>query len=610
MARFGRPENGCTGSLPRLYNRVAMAQGSGHATELSQTGTGVDGNLQGSWRSHLLQGLLCSAAVAFASVATFTFTDMGAIDGRVFAAGGLVTLALVFTRRWLSYSARVAVFLFVVSACGLYGLSRLGHLPNTSVAFSFASVAATLLIGVRAGVSLVLFFAAALVVVPGLQRTGIITRIDDWAQFVDSASAENVARVATNFLVLSSSSVVGISYLLRRGERLLRQRTRSFEQLALEQAEKERAQADLAQRETAYRKAAELEILGRLSGSVAHDFNNALLVIFASVDQISNMPLAPEIEEAVDAIRAAATQAASTTRQLRAFGPASPTSASLLMLGPAVRRLATLLGRVLPSSIVLSLAVDDEVAIIADESQIQRMLTNLVLNARDAMREGGRVSLRVQRVTTEPVPSALIEVEDNGAGMSDEVMRHLLEPFFTTKGSVGTGLGLVSVRALVEAAGGRVDATSQLGVGTTLSVYWPLAESVTATAHPDDAVSIDGSGLNVLLVDDDVQVRTMLARGLRKLGFGVVEAGDGKDGLLLARRHRDPLHVLCTDCVMPGIPLRSLVDGFRASHPEGRVVVCSGYSPDQSGFDTAAADAFIAKPFRVAELARCLRGLG
>jgi CheY-like chemotaxis protein len=119
---------------------------------------------------------------------------------------------------------------------------------------------------------------------------------------------------------------------------------------------------------------------------------------------------------------------------------------------------------------------------------------------------------------------------------------------------------------------------------------------------------IDGAGLSVLLVDDDMQVRAMLARGLRRFGFAVVEAPDGREGLLLARRHREPLHILCTDCVMPGIPVRDLIAGFRTAHPEGRVVLCSGYAADPSG-NAGTADAFITKPFQITDLARRLQVL-
>jgi two-component system cell cycle sensor histidine kinase/response regulator CckA len=217
--------------------------------------------------------------------------------------------------------------------------------------------------------------------------------------------------------------------------------------------------------------------------------------------------------------------------------------------------------------------------------------------------------LRVSRVTTSGKAYALLEVEDNGAGMSEEVRQRLFEPFFTTKGGAGTGLGLASSRELVTAAGGRVTAASALGVGSTLSVHWPLAAAVASVERSSLAVAIDGSGVNVLVVDDDAQVRSLVVRGLKQFGFAVVEAPDGREGLLVARRHREPLHILCTDCIMPGIPLRDLVAGFRSSHPAGRVVVCSGNAPEESGFEPGTAEAFMAKPFRIKELAQRLHDL-
>jgi CheY-like chemotaxis protein len=208
------------------------------------------------------------------------------------------------------------------------------------------------------------------------------------------------------------------------------------------------------------------------------------------------------------------------------------------------------------------------------------------------------------------VACARIEVRDNGAGMTEEVRRRLFEPFFTTKGGAGTGLGLASVRALVEAAGGHVSVESEQGVGSAVSAYWPLVEASPGTAaHPSQALALDGNGINVLLVDDDAQVRALLARGLKRLGFSVLEAADGNEGLLMARRHRDALHVLCTDCIMPGLPLRELIAGYRDAHPEGRVLVCSGYTSDESGVEPGACDAFLSKPFRVTELAHCLHEL-
>jgi len=566
-----------------------------------------------AWRARLLQGLLLTMTAVFAGVGVSTLASRKfATDLElVFGVSGLLMLAISLSGRWLSYMVRTAALLGVSGLAALYALARCGYAPNAFVAFGFVTVMATLLLGVRGGVGSVLAISVGLCAIPALQGGGAITRVSGWERLLDSDDPENIWRVAANFLVLSMSSVVAISYLLRRGERLLLEKTRSLEQLAREQAEKESYRADLALREAAYRKAAELEILGRLSGSMAHDFNNALLVIFAAIEQFSRADLTPELSHAVEALRSAASQGASATRQLRAFGPHSPRSVSLIALGPAVRRMAALLARVLPSNIEVSLDVDDDVAIVADEGQIQRLLTNLVLNARDAMREGGRVTLRVKRSSAAEGPFALIEVEDDGAGMSEDVRQRLFEPFFTTKGGAGTGLGLASVRELVEAAHGSVSAKSELGVGSTLSVRWPLADAApeVSAARSSKSHTLDGAGITVLVVDDDTQVRNLLARGLRNFGFTVLEAADGREGLLIARRHREPVHVMCADCVMPGIPLRELVAGYRAAFPAGRVVVCSGHALEESGFDPRTADRFMAKPFGIKELARCLHEL-
>jgi C4-dicarboxylate-specific signal transduction histidine kinase len=317
---------------------------------------------------------------------------MASRRAKFFSAFAALTLVMALSKRRLSYRVRVAALLSSVGVTAIYTLARGGYAPNAFIAFGFIIVAATLLLGVRGGVGATAVFALSLVVVPALQRAGVIQRADGWAALLDSADINNIGRVVTNFVVLSSSSVLAVSYLLRRGERLLQERTRSLERLASEQAEKERIRADLELREAAFRKASELEILGRLSGSMAHDFNNALLVIFAAIDQFSRAELTPELTEAVDAVRDAATQAASATRQLRAFGPQVADAPTHVVLGPALRRLVMLLARVLPSNIELALEVGEGLCVRADEGALQRMLTNLVLNARDAMRQGSAPS--------------------------------------------------------------------------------------------------------------------------------------------------------------------------------------------------------------------------
>ena len=573
----------------------------GHAS----VGKGSADDEPRAWRERVLGGLLWTVAAAFLCVSPWTIVRHVYGEGSVWLYIGLglsVTVAALARRR-LSYAVGATVLLTAITIAAANAIVRSGYAPNAFTTASFGIVVATLLLGVRGGLALVLLFTALLGLTPTFHRGDGNMRLEAWVNLHDSANPDSALRVATIFVILSGASVIATAYLLRRGDQLLHERTLSLEQLAREQAEKERVQRDLALREAAFRKAAELEILGRLSGCMAHDFNNALLVIFAALDQLSHAELAPELREAVDALQTAATHAASATRQLRAFGPQAPTAPAKILLGAAARRLAGLLRRVLPSNVALSLEVEGEPAIVADEAEIQRILTNLVLNARDAMREGGTVTLRVEPSTLAGAPCARMVVRDDGAGMTEEVRLRLFEPFFTTKGGAGTGLGLASVRELTEAAGGRVSVESELGVGSSVSVYWPLAAAEPESRARAVPGGSDGHGINVLLVDDDAQVRALLARGLRRLGFTVVEAADGSEALTLIRRHREPLHVLCSDCIMPGVPLRELIAAFRAAYPDGRVLLCSGYAPHDAGIAPGVADTFLSKPFRLDELA-------
>jgi two-component system cell cycle sensor histidine kinase/response regulator CckA len=192
-----------------------------------------------------------------------------------------------------------------------------------------------------------------------------------------------------------------VSYLLTRSEQLAVEKARSLARLEQEQGEKERIARDLELRDAAFRKAQELELLGRLAGSMAHDFNNSLLVIWSALDELKYLgPLPTAIEPALAAVRAAAEQAAATTKQLRAFGPTALQKSADLALGPVIAKTKTMLARLLPQNLELVVDVDLPVTISADEGEVLRVITNLALNARDAMRDGGKLTLRLRRPAT------------------------------------------------------------------------------------------------------------------------------------------------------------------------------------------------------------------
>jgi CheY-like chemotaxis protein len=273
-----------------------------------------------------------------------------------------------------------------------------------------------------------------------------------------------------------------------------------------------------------------------------------------------------------------------------------------------------MLGRVLPQNLELRAEVERDATITADEGEVLRVITNLALNARDAMRDGGKLTLRLRAPRDgEPTTAkdgsayAVLEVADTGTGMSDEVKARMFEPYFTTKQASGTGLGLASVRELLERAGGEVRVDSELGRGTSISLFWPLAppQAQPAGITPGAAST---RPLVVLLVDDEAAVRNAIGKGLLRAGMTVLEAADGASALVLARRHHEKIDVLCTDCVMAGVPVAQLIERFRDLH-QGKVVVCSAYAPAESRLSPEMFDDFVSKPFHADELTARIRAL-
>jgi signal transduction histidine kinase/CheY-like chemotaxis protein len=522
------------------------------------------------------------------------------------------TVALV---RRLPFPLRVVLLLGGLFLIAGYSLLLTGFAPNPATTLALVTVAATLLLGRGAGLTTAALGGGLIVGVSLVHRTGLVARVPNWSEMLDSADPMNTARFSVIFVLLSGTMVVGISYLLSRSDRLLTEKARSLARLEQEQAEKTRIARDLELREATFRKAQELEILGRLAGSMAHDFNNSLLVIWASLEELQFLgPMPKEIEPALAAMRAAAEQAAATTKQLRAFGPTALQKSTPLALGPVIEKTKAMLSRILPQNLELRAELERPAVITADEGEVLRVITNLALNARDAMRDGGTLTLRLRapregerKSAKDGSPYVVLEVEDTGSGMSDDVKSRLFEPYFTTKQASGTGLGLASVRDALERAGGEVEVESALGRGTTISLFWP-----TAPTAPEVAAAAPGSAstrsIVVLVVDDEAPVRRAITRGLTRAGMTVLEAADGASALVLARRHREKIDVLCTDCVMYGVPVAQLIERFRELHG-GKVVVCSGYAPTETNLSPEMFDDFLAKPFTSEDLTARIRGL-
>jgi two-component system, cell cycle sensor histidine kinase and response regulator CckA len=367
--------------------------------------------------------------------------------------------------------------------------------------------------------------------------------------------------------------------------------------------------------------AQKMESMGRLAGGIAHDFNNLLTAIMGYTDlTLLAVPPPGRANENLQQIKQAALRAVDLTRQLLAFARRQVAEPQILDVNELVRDTSKLLRRLIGEDIELVLPAAAGTALIkANAGQIEQVLINLAVNARDAMPRGGTLTIATTQVTLERQHGPLREgkyvcltVTDTGVGMSDEAKDHMFEPFFTTKEvGKGTGLGLATCYGIITQSGGHIEIDSQSGRGTTVIIYLPVVSGVASQALPQrDAPEISRGHETVLLVEDEPAVRVLSADVLRRQGYTVLEAQNGEDALRLAAAHEGrPIHLLMTDVVMPQMGGESLAASFQSSYPEARVLFTSGYAESESfrARVRSKGAAFIEKPFTPAALARKVR---
>lgn len=376
--------------------------------------------------------------------------------------------------------------------------------------------------------------------------------------------------------------------------------------------------------EAQFRQAQKMEAVGRLAGGVAHDFNNLLTAILGCADLLLETlgPEAPERED-VGEIRKAARRAADLTRQLLAFSRQQVLEPQVLDLNVLVPNLEKLLHRLIGEDIELRTALGTRLgAVKADPGQLEQVIVNLAVNARDAMPDGGRLTIETSNIEldetyaaehfpTQPGSYVLLAVTDTGTGMDAETKSHIFEPFFTTKGlGKGTGLGLATVYGIVKQSGGYLWVYSEPGRGTSFKIYLPRVMETPEPARPAQgaAVSLRGSE-TILLVEDDEMVRTLTRRLLEANGHTVLLASRGEEALELLRDLKTRIHLLVTDVVMPGMSGRDLADQVQTLRPGIKVLYLSGYTDDaivRHGVLEPGVS-FLQKPFTADILARKVR---
>lgn len=379
------------------------------------------------------------------------------------------------------------------------------------------------------------------------------------------------------------------------------------------------------QLEDQFRQAQRLEALGRLTGGVAHDFNNLLTVILGHCEMMMRkMEEETPLRKRLSVIRETGQRAAGLVRQLLAFSRKQVLNPRVLDLNKIVANTDKMLRRLIGEDIEIETILKPELwHVEADPGQMEQVVMNLATNARDAMPQGGKLTIETRNVELDetyaqkhaevtPGPYVMFAMSDNGCGMDPETMLHIFEPFFTTKGiGKGTGLGLATIHGIVKQSGGHIWVYSELGEGTTFRVYFPKSQKAPGTEAEQEIVSTrEMSGdETVLVVEDEAGVRRLVCDVLADNGYAVLEAADGKKALEKCGGHKGPIHLLVTDVVMPEMGGAELAKQMMEKHPDLKVLFTSGYTDDaivHHGVLDKGVE-FIEKPFTPASLSRKVR---
>ncbi len=394
-------------------------------------------------------------------------------------------------------------------------------------------------------------------------------------------------------------------------ERLIAERTRSLgaanDRLTAAIAERQRTEEALLQSQ-------KLEAIGQLTSGVAHDFNNLLTGVMGNLELLERRLKSEELLRRLRAARTAAERGARLTQQLLAFSRKQRLAPTSLDLNRMVGEASDMLSRTIGTTVLIETVLTNRLwPALVDPTQIELVLLNLAINARDAMPDGGRLTIRTANVGRNAVPAYLtpgdyvqISVTDTGEGMTEEVLSRAVEPFFTTKEvGKGSGLGLSMVHGVATQSGGGMRIDSQLGRGTTVSVYLPRARRSSAIRrdHVSRAAAVDQRA-TILVVDDDSAVREVAVSSLEGLGYHVLAAANGPAALDVLDRNR-AVDLLMVDVAMPGMNGVEFIRRARERRPGLPAVLVTGYA-DVAAFAPAAGDLVFQKPYRLERLAECI----
>ncbi|HLV87194.1 MAG TPA: ATP-binding protein [Candidatus Sulfotelmatobacter sp.] len=370
------------------------------------------------------------------------------------------------------------------------------------------------------------------------------------------------------------------------------------------------------------RQSQKMEAVGRLAGGIAHDFNNLLMVISGySEFLLERLGNQPELRSPAQEIASASERASSLTRQLLAFSRKQMLAPKIVDLNTIVTENLKLLTRVIGEDIDLVMEPETSLwPVRADSGQIEQVIMNLAVNARDAMPSGGKLTIQTSNVNLDeeyarfhaplrPGDYVMLALTDTGAGMDTETQSHIFEPFFTTKGPKGTGLGLSTVYGIIKQSGGYIWVQSEVGKGTTFNIFLPRVAAIGETAAAQVPVEaeprpVEPGTETVLLVEDEANLRYLARQFLEKQGYNVIEAADGAVAMQIAVAHEGVIHLLLTDVIMPGMNGRELAQRISEIRPNVKVLYMSGYTENVVGHDGTldAGVRLLQKPFNLRDL--------
>ncbi|HTR64959.1 MAG TPA: ATP-binding protein [Terriglobales bacterium] len=451
----------------------------------------------------------------------------------------------------------------------------------------------------------------------GRNLTSLHTDVQQWFELADRfRSGHRFSGIPAEWVCKNGKTIA-----VRLSGNSVREGNADFFELYAEDVTERRAL------ELQLRQSQKMEAVGRLAGGIAHDFNNLLMVISGYCEFLMNRSaMNPELSGPAGEIAAAADRATTLTRQLLAFSRKQMLAPKVFDLNSVVNENLKMLARLIGEDIdLVRIPGVDLGRVKADPGQIEQVIMNLAVNARDAMPRGGRLTIETSNIyldesytsfhtPVKPGEYVMLAVSDNGGGMDTETQSHIFEPFFTTKGQQGTGLGLSTVYGIVKQSGGYVWVYSEVGRGTTFKIYLPrVVESGESAAQdsPAPQAQYHRAQETILLVEDEVTLRGLVRQYLESQGYTVLEAPDGASAIALSATHPGPIHLLLTDVIMPGMNGRELSQRISSVRPETKVLFVSGYTENVIGENGMLEPgvSFLQKPFSLTALRTRVREL-